>query len=195
MKVFKGSVWFVSVVLFFFAVVFLKGCGSSTDEIEDGGEATTFSLASNDITNGGTVGDTYVYNQEGCTGSNQSPQLSWSNPPDNTLSYAITVLDSDANNWVHWIIYDIPSATASLERGASAPTGATEVTNGYGNAGYGGPCPPTDETHDYVFKVWAMSVENLADTGSDISTNAKILTALEANDLDSATITVSYTGP
>lgn len=175
----------------------LAGCGGSSSSSTPSG-GTTFTLSSSDITNSGTIGATYVYDQGTCTGSNQSPQLSWSSAPSGTQTLVVTVVDTSASNFVHWILYDIPSTTISLARNASAtgiPAGATQTANDYPTAGYGGPCPPMGETHSYQFKVWALTQASLAAIGSDISTNANILAVLQAGAAGSATITASYTRP
>ena len=47
---------------------------------------------------------------------NQSPPLSWENPPAGTESFVIIVHDTHhlAGNWVHWIAYDIPPDITNL---------------------------------------------------------------------------------
>ncbi len=54
-------------------------------------QPTTFTLRSADM--GGQATMDQVFNSFGCTGANKSPQLSWSNPPEGTRSYAITMYD------------------------------------------------------------------------------------------------------
>ena len=45
---------------------------------------------------GGNATITEEFNGFGCTGENASPQLSWSNAPEGTKSFAITMYDPDA---------------------------------------------------------------------------------------------------
>jgi hypothetical protein len=95
-----------------------------------------------------------------CDGENVSPQLSWTDFPDRTKSFALQVTDPDAiGGWIHWLVYDIPKETTSLEED-SLPHGAKEVENDFGKKPYGGPCPPSG-THRYVFTVFALDVEHL----------------------------------
>jgi len=57
-----------------------------------------------------------------CDGKNISPQLSWSDFPDKTKTFALIVEDPDApgGTFVHWVVYNIPSNVTSLAEGVSA---------------------------------------------------------------------------
>ena len=60
--------------------------------------------------------------------------------------------------WVHWLLYNIPPTTGSLEEGIAAdklPAGTLEGTNDFRKTGYGGPCPPIGR-HRYFFKLYAL---------------------------------------
>ena len=107
------------------------------------------------------------YAMPGAGGNNFSIPLSWSNAPEGTKSFAISIIDPHpvANNWVHWIVINIPPDVTSLEEGASGqkmPQGAEELQNSFGNMGYGGPQPPkgTGE-HPYVVTVYSLNTEKL----------------------------------
>ena len=81
--------------------------------------AQTFTLTSTDV--GGQATDQQVYNGFGCTGRNQSPQLSWANAPAGTKSFAVTMYDPDAptgSGWWHWVVFDLPASTSMLPTGA-----------------------------------------------------------------------------
>lgn len=157
------------------------------------GSTSGFALTSNDVTSGGTIGQTYAYTA--CGGSNQSPQLGWSAVPADAVRLAITVLDQ-SNSFVHWILYNVPTSVLSLVRASSVPTGATQSTNDWGLSGYGGPCPPPGATHTYRFKIWAIDIANLANaSGFDPNNNTTILAAIEAHALDSAWFDATYTAP
>jgi Raf kinase inhibitor-like YbhB/YbcL family protein len=99
--------------------------------------------------------------QIGCSGSNQSPDLSWTAGPPATQSYVITEFDPDAPTGVgfwHWVLYNIgPSVTnIALGSGTNPPSG-TSGLNDYGALGYGGPCPPVgDGAHHYHFTISAL---------------------------------------
>ena len=59
-----------------------------------------------------------------------SPPLSWSGAPSGTRSFVLVCLDPDADNFVHWVMYDIPTSVSSLPEGvppqATLPNGATQ---------------------------------------------------------------------
>jgi Raf kinase inhibitor-like YbhB/YbcL family protein len=97
-----------------------------------------------------------------CDGSNLSPALSWSAPPDGTQSFTLIMEDPDApgGTWVHWVLYDLPATEHGLPEGASPagtlPSGARQGRNSFGKTGYGGPCPPPGPAHRYYFKLYAL---------------------------------------
>jgi Raf kinase inhibitor-like YbhB/YbcL family protein len=101
-------------------------------------------------------------------GQNVSPPLSWANLPEGTSSLAVACIDRHpiANNWVHWLVINIPASVKVLPEGASRttmlPTGAKELENTFGTTGWEGPLPPRGSgTHQYEFLLYALTVENL----------------------------------
>jgi Raf kinase inhibitor-like YbhB/YbcL family protein len=116
----------------------------------------------------------------GCTGGNQSPQLSWSNAPEGTKSFAVTCFDPDAptgSGFWHWVAVNIPASVTSLALGAgsgdgSMPSGSLQTRTDFGAPGYGGPCPPEgDHPHRYLFTLHAVGVDALevnADTSAAV---------------------------
>ncbi len=128
-----------------------------------GSQAMT--LTSSDIQEGSRMPETFAYQGFGCDGADMSPQLSWSDAPEGTKSFAITAFDPDAptgSGWWHWVALDLPATQTSLERGASGKLKAgREMKNDYGSFGYGGACPPQEHgMHRYQFTVWALPTEN-----------------------------------
>lgn len=117
----------------------------------------------------------------GCKGNNLSPQLSWSNVPEGTRSFALTCFDPDAptgSGFWHWVVANIPADVRSLPLGAGdpasgkMPAGGLEVRTDFGKPGYGGPCAPEGHNvHRYLFTVHAVSLTSLpvtADTSAAI---------------------------
>lgn len=127
-----------------------------------------FTVSSTDLRDGGPVRNEQVYNKDDCKGGNVSPQLSWRNAPPGTKSFAVTIFDRDAPGpgWWHWAVAGIPPHIDSLPANASASgvlkqMGAIEARNDYGDAGYGGPCPPPGKPHRYVVTVFALNTADL----------------------------------
>jgi len=61
-------------------------------------------------------------------------------------------------DFVHWLVCNIPAGVSEIQKG-QRPAG-TELRNGFGRPGYGGPCPPSG-THRYFFTVYALDTERL----------------------------------
>ncbi|WP_299808918.1 YbhB/YbcL family Raf kinase inhibitor-like protein [uncultured Shewanella sp.] len=152
-------------------------------------------LTSSDISEGQLMSSKFEYKGMGCDGGNLSPQLSWSNAPKGTKSFAITAFDPDAptgSGWWHWTVLNIPVATTSLEQGASGRLKiGHETRTDYGKPGYGGVCPPEgDGMHRYQFTIWALP-EAKIDLPTDISP-AVVGFTLNKMALDKAVLTATY---
>lgn len=147
---------------------------------------------------GTTVPEKYVFNGSGCRGKNISPPLEWKEAPANTKSFAVTVHDPDApkiGGWWHWAVVNIPAEVTGLPEGASnenkLPPDALEIRTDFGDAHYGGPCPPKgDRPHHYVFTVYAL--KNKEVHLSPNSTPASIKNNLEHESLAKSSFTVEY---
>jgi Raf kinase inhibitor-like YbhB/YbcL family protein len=114
--------------------------------------------------------DYYPY---GYGGQSVSPELHWSDAPEQAKSVVIVMHDSDAEpvigfSYLHWLVTDLP-IEGELKQNASA--------NGLGEVyPYVGMCPPDSATHLYRFTAFLRSVET---TTLDISEDAeKVLTQL-----------------
>jgi Raf kinase inhibitor-like YbhB/YbcL family protein len=94
-----------------------------------------------------------------CDGTDKPPDLEISDPPEGTRSFALIMDDPDApkGTFTHWLAYDIPANGKDL-----AVTQGKTLRNGFGRAGYGGPCPPPGHgIHRYFFTVYAVDVPSL----------------------------------
>ena len=94
-----------------------------------------------------------------CHGENVNPDLSWTNAPAGTKSFALINDDPDApvGNWTHWLVKNIPANTTSIAEN-SVP--GEEVNSSWGDKPYKGPKPPSG-THRYFFKLYALKVEKM----------------------------------
>lgn len=155
----------------------------------------TLNLTSQDLEEGSRMKHAHSFNGFGCTGSNQSPQLSWSSAPKGTKSFAITAYDPDApteSGFWHWVVLDIPASVTTLAQGASGKLKhAKEKINDYGINGFGGPCPPKGHgMHRYQFTIWALPTEKL--NIPDNASNAVVGYMLNTTSLDSARLTSTF---
>jgi Raf kinase inhibitor-like YbhB/YbcL family protein len=118
-----------------------------------------------------------------CDGADISPPLKWSSGPEGTQSYALISDDPDApiGTWVHWVIYNIPATSTSLEEDVqkteNLASGALQGLSDFKRPGYGGPCPPGG-THRYFFKVYALDTILKAKPGL---TEKQLLKAMEGH--------------
>jgi Raf kinase inhibitor-like YbhB/YbcL family protein len=105
---------------------------------------------------------TDIPDQFACDGSNISPALNWSAPPEGVQSFVLIMDDPDApgGTWVHWVLYDLPGAERDLPEGVTPkgalPSGARQGLNDFRKTGYGGPCPPPGPAHRYYFRLYAL---------------------------------------
>jgi Raf kinase inhibitor-like YbhB/YbcL family protein len=99
-----------------------------------------------------------------CVGENVSPPLAWSNPPDGTKSFALTMVDPEGRGGtgvVHWIAYGIPASVTGFAEGEVSKA-SDKYIGGKGTAGastYMGPCTPPGATHHYTFILIATDLE------------------------------------
>jgi Raf kinase inhibitor-like YbhB/YbcL family protein len=161
--------------------------------------AAALELKSPEVKSGGKLTNKYVFNGFGCTGENNSPALTWSNPPAGTKSFVVTMYDPDAptgSGWWHWVVANIPAsatglaANAGKSGGPALPSGAVQSRTDFGAPGYGGPCPPPGKPHRYIFTVRALKVDKI-DVGPDASA-ALVGFMARANTLASARMTLTY---
>jgi hypothetical protein len=102
-----------------------------------------------------------------CNGENVSPPLEWTGVPDGAAELMLTMLDPDAPSGVftHWTVYAIDPSSQGTPEG-SVPEGALQGTNDTGADTYAGPCPPSDESHRYVFTLAALAEPSGLDPGA-----------------------------
>ena len=130
-----------------------------------------------------------------CEGSDLSPPLTWSGLPQGTKSLALIVDDPDAPDpaaprmtWVHWVLFNLPPAPASLAEGAKPlPVGTQHGLNDWKRLGYGGPCPPIGR-HRYFHKLYALDIE----LELERPTKAELEKAMEGHVLAMAELVGTY---
>ena len=116
-------------------------------------------------------------------GDDVSPELTWTDAPEDTRSFALICHDPDAPlikpgnyGFVHWTLYGIPASVNSL------PEGTGEYVHGvndFGNQAYGGPMPPEGHgTHRYFF--WLLALDTTPDLGAGL-TMWELLAKIEPN--------------
>lgn len=161
------------------AIIVVLGCSNETQKKENPknkepketnkSKVGTFKLTSSAFKDGSEIPVKYSVDMK--NGKNVSIPLKWENAPEETKSFAITMIDKDADDFVHWMVVNISSKEDEIKEGASGksmPNLAEEINNDYGREGYGGPGPPPGEEHEYEITVWASSNDKI-----EIAKNSK----------------------
>ncbi|MGV9199368.1 MAG: YbhB/YbcL family Raf kinase inhibitor-like protein [Promethearchaeia archaeon] len=114
-------------------------------------------LTSNDFTNGEKLDKKFTGQAESF-----SPHLKWEDPPKETKSFALTLIDpnTEVENWSLWNVYDVPKDVREIPQNGPVP--GKIVENDYRELGYTGPCPE-EGMHDYNFTIYALDIEHLKD--------------------------------
>jgi len=131
-------------------------------------------------------------------GTDASPPLEWTDPPQGTQSLALICDDPDApvGTWDHWLIWNIPADRRSLPEGVPATEtaadlgGARQGNNSWPTIGYRGPMPPRGHgVHHYHFRLYAL------DRMLELAPGAKkddLLAAMKGHILAEARLTGLY---
>lgn len=142
-------------------VIALLGCGGAASAAEP------FTLTSTTFKDGALMPKKVANKNSSnanCVGENVSPQLEWSNPPQGTRSFALTMVDPEGRGGTgvyHWLAYGIaPDVTSFAEGEVSKPSDkyvGGKSTMGVGS--YSGPCTPPGSPHHYTFVVIATDLD------------------------------------
>ena len=123
-----------------------------------------------------------------CFGENVNPDLSWTNPPAGTKSFALINDDPDTPVGLitHWLVKNIPPTTTHIPEN-SVP--GDEIESIGGTKKYKGPKPPYG-THRYFFKLYALKVEKMQAT-----TLKEFYEEVEKEKIDEAVVIGTFTAP
>jgi hypothetical protein len=113
-----------------------------------------------------------------CDGDEVSPPLAIQGAPTGAAELAVVVRDPDADGFVHWVVAGLPADTTGLAEGGPLPEGAVEADNGFGEAGWAGPCPPEGD-HTYELTVYALAEPSQLDAGDDAEAGAEAVESAE----------------
>ncbi len=125
-----------------------------------------------------------------------SPELSWTNVPSGTVSFAILAHDPDVSinktteDVLHWLIFNIPGTAAGLQEGVpfvpELPDGTVQAKNRRGLVGFLGPgAPGNGPYHHYTFELFAL--DTVLGLGQD-ATRMEFLKAVEGHILGKAAL-------
>ena len=140
---------------------------------------------------GGTIDPRYT-----CNGDDVQPQVSWFGAPADAVEMALVVIDTDANNFVHWIVGGLDPKDPMIGEN-QVPVGAIEGANGFSTAaapvvGWRGPCPPAGTAHHYQFTLYALDQQIELPTGSSA---ADMQAVIDASSIAAAQVVGVYQTP
>ena len=143
---------------------------------------------------------------------NNSPPLAWEGIPDGTVSLALIMysLEVEGEERVHWVMWNMPPTLTGLEESVEhaekLADGTAQGTNGVGEVGYLGPCPPVivqgsggqgggqkkRDIEKYYFKLYAL--DTMLDLPSS-TTRADLLKAIDGHVLAVGDLVGERQGP
>jgi phosphatidylethanolamine-binding protein (PEBP) family uncharacterized protein len=123
----------------------------------------------------------FFFNGTGCPGNNDSPALAWAVTGDipDGATFRLRCIDVDANDFIHWSVDGIPSATRSIAENGVLPNGATANDTDFEGEqaranGWAGPCPPADSgNHNYTFTIRLVN-----STGTVLATSNNLVSTI-----------------
>lgn len=161
----------------------------------------SFTVTSNDLSDGGTMPAAQRSGIFGAGGSDTSPHLAWSGFPAETRGFAVTCYDPDAptgSGFWHWAVYGIPADVTELPTGAGSPDGAglppgaVQLRGDGGVKHYLGAAPPEGHgPHRYYFVVHALDTDTLEGVNED-SSPALLGFVLSGHTLARGTLVATY---
>jgi len=153
----------------------------------------SLSLTSTAFSHDGSIPVEYT-----CDGKDISPELNWSDIPENANSLVLIVDDPDAPDpaapkmtWVHWVLYNVSASSSGLAeaiKNIELPEGTLQGLNDWKRTGYGGPCPPIGR-HRYFHKLYALDTV-LPDL--DKPTKSEVEQAMEGHIIEQAVLMGTY---
>ena len=159
---------------------------------------TPMGLTSTSFQDGAIIPDKYTQ----ASTAPVSPQLSWTNAPAATQSFALIVDDPDTalqrttNEVLHWAAFNIPATTTSLPENlpteATLPDGTVQPLNTGKKNGFMGPGARGNVYHHYTFQLYALDTK-LA-LGPD-ATRAQIMAAMDGHVLAKAVLVGRFHRP
>lgn len=155
------------------ALMLVSGCDDG-DEISqepsvDNEQVLSLTLTSPVFIDEGQIPQKYTCDNDD---KNISPPLEWGDAPENTRSFVLICDDPDApgDTWVHWLLYNIPADTRTLDENIPASAQLRDSSlhgeNSWKAMGYGSPCPPKG-THRYYFKIYALDTILNLESGAE----------------------------
>ena len=176
-------------------VLGLLGCGifAPSNPAASTGLSVPFTLS---LERGAAPDDGILPVEYTCDGAGVSPPLAWDGAPRGTKEFALlmTTLPGDGTTKWNWVLYRIPSATTSLERGTTG-VGVSGAGSHGGTLDYEPPCSQGSGPKAYTFTLYALSEPPVLPNDPREVTGDVLTRAILPVTVQTASFTVSYTRP
>lgn len=129
-----------------------------------------------------------------CYRAGSSPALVWTGAPSGTKSFVVLFEkdETQADNVLHWALYDIPATAqglpAAIPAGPALTGGMMQAQSDIGQPGYIGPCEPKGRFM-YQFRVFAL--DSKTDLAPGVDKNA-LYNAMNGHILDMAILPIVH---
>jgi Raf kinase inhibitor-like YbhB/YbcL family protein len=180
------------------AAVLLTFCAGQVLAQAPAAPPKRMALTSSAFQDGGIIPNKYTQ----ASASPVSPQLSWTNVPEGTQSFALILDDPDTalrrttEEVLHWAAFNIPASKTSLSEGvpnqARLPDGTVQVLNTGKKPGFMGPGAGCCVYHHYTFQLYALDTK--LSLGPDAS-RTQILSAMDGHVLGKAVVVGRFYRP
>lgn len=184
-------------ILIFSISMVLLSCQKSNSTTNDSTTTNTTVIANqlnfsgNGFVNNGIYPKLYT-----CDSSGISPGLQWSNAPNSTTSYAITMytITPTGDKHVYFVLYNIPSTTSSIPDNSKS-IGVFGINTVDGKTTYTPPCSQGPGAKIYVLTLYALNAQPTIAVSNTQVTMDILIAGMKNKIVDSAVMSVNYSRP
>lgn len=184
-------------ILIFSISMVLLSCQKSNSTTNDSTTTNTTVIANqlnfsgNGFVNKGIYPKLYT-----CDSSGISPGLQWSNAPNSTTSYAITMytITPTGDKHVYFVLYNIPSTTSSIPDNSKS-IGVFGINTVDGKTTYTPPCSQGPGAKIYVLTLYALNAQPTIAVSNTQVTMDILIAGMKNKIVDSAVMSVNYSRP
>lgn len=186
-----------NIIIIFLISMVLLSCQKSNSTTNDSTTTNTTVIANqlnfsgNGFVNKGIYPKLYT-----CDSSGISPGLQWSNAPNSTTSYAITMytITPTGDKHVYFVLYNIPSTTSSIPDNSKS-IGVFGINTVDGKTTYNPPCSQGPGAKIYVLTLYALNAQPTIAVSNTQVTMDILIAGMKNKIVDSAVMSVNYSRP
>lgn len=186
-----------NIIIIFLISMVLLSCQKSNSTTNDSTTTNTTVIANqlnfsgNGFVNNGIYPKLYT-----CDSSGISPGLQWSNAPNSTTSYAITMytITPTGDKHVYFVLYNIPSTTSSIPDNSKS-IGVFGINTVDGKTTYTPPCSQGPGAKIYVLTLYALNAQPTIAVSNTQVTMDILIAGMKNKIVDSAVMSVNYSRP